>query len=38
MDAKADALKDKEKELAVRDEARRLREAAGRVKSERKAD
>jgi hypothetical protein len=38
VDAKADALKDKEKELAVRDEARRLREAASRVKSERKAD
>ena len=38
MDAKADALRDKEKELAVRDEARRLRDAAGRAKTQRKAD
>ena len=30
-------LREKEKELAARDEARRLREAAGRTKSERKA-
>lgn len=38
VDAKADALRDKEKELAVRDEARRLRDAAGRAKTQRKAD
>ena len=38
VDAKADALRDKETELAVRDEARRLRDAAGRAKAERKAD
>ena len=38
MDAKADALRDKETELAVRDEARRLRDAAGRAKIQRKAD
>ena len=37
MDAKADALREKEKELTVRDEARRLREAASRAKTERKA-
>ena len=38
VDAKADALRDKEKELAVRDEARRLHDAAGRAKTQRKAD
>jgi hypothetical protein len=38
VDAKADALRDKEKQLVARDEARRLRDAAGRAKAERKAD
>jgi hypothetical protein len=37
LNAKTDALRDKEKELAARDEARRLREAASRTKTERKA-
>jgi hypothetical protein len=37
LDAKNDALRQKEKALAARDEARRLRDAAGRAKSQRKS-
>lgn len=36
LNAKTDALSKKEKELTARDEARRLRETAGRAKAERK--
>jgi hypothetical protein len=36
LEAKADALKAKERELAARDESRRLGEAAGQLKAERK--
>jgi hypothetical protein len=38
LEAKSDALRAREQELAARDEARRLAEAAGQVKAERKAD
>ena len=38
VDAETEAIRDREKELAVRDEARRLRDAASRTKTERKAD
>ena len=38
LDTKSDALRQKEKEVTARDEARRLREAADRAKAERKAD
>jgi hypothetical protein len=38
LDAKSDAGRAREQELAARDEARRLAEAAGQVKAERKAD
>jgi hypothetical protein len=37
LSTKSDAMREKEKELAARDEARRLREAASRTKAERKA-
>ena len=38
LDAKAEALQEKEQELIARDEARRLREAASAAKAERKGD
>ncbi len=38
LDAKADALRKKEQAITAADEARRLREAAGRTKAERKND
>jgi len=38
LSSKSDALREKEKELAARDEARRLRGAASRTKAERKAN
>ena len=38
LEAKREALRAREKELAARDEARRLAEAAGQVKAKRKAD
>jgi hypothetical protein len=37
VNARTDALRDKEKELAVRDEARRLRDTASRTKTDRKS-
>jgi hypothetical protein len=37
LDAKSGALRERERELKVRDEAARLREAAGRAKAERKS-
>jgi hypothetical protein len=38
LDAKTDALREREQELTVRDEAERLGEAAGRAKAERRSD
>lgn len=38
LEAKSDALRAREQELAARDEARRLAQAASQVKAERKAD
>ena len=38
LEAKSEALRAREQELAARDEARRLADAASRVKAERKAD
>jgi hypothetical protein len=38
LEAKSDALRAREQELAARDEARRLADAAGKLKAERKGD
>lgn len=37
VNAKTEAIRDREKELAVRDEARRMRDAASRTKTDRKS-